>query len=95
MPPDITAGEAFDLIRERFAENEAAATAHRRAERKRRRDSASPNGRPDEREQARRSWRFGAGQTADQELAEIARARRLGLEREYVAAQDAGRRSRR
>ena len=76
----ITAGEASELIERRFASNPKAARAHHKAERKRRQlDQRLLN--------PAANWRFGDKQTAEQEQAEIKKARRDGLEPVYLELQ--------
>lgn len=78
--PNITAGEASELIQARLRANPKARRAHERAERKRRRlhqRLVNPAA----------NWRFGDKQTPEQEQAEIRRARRDGLEDVYMQLQ--------
>jgi hypothetical protein len=78
--PNLTAGEASELIEQRIKPNPKAARAHARAQRKRRkldRKLLNPAA----------SWRFGDKQIPEQEEAEIKQARRDGLEAAYVELQ--------
>ena len=88
FPAEITRGEASTAIAQRFADDDRAARAHRRAERARKRDRS--NGTESDRLRraaARRDWRFGVGQHWREHLAEIRDAQRAGLEVEYLEAQ--------
>lgn len=79
-PAELSRGEASDLIDARRREDPAAARRLDRSERRRRRiDAQLVN--------PAASWRFGDKQTAEQEAAEIRRARSSGLESVYCELQ--------
>jgi hypothetical protein len=92
FPENITKGEASDVISAHIAADPSAARWRRRGVRKRPAPATTPDRTPSQREstddtaKVMRSWRFGRGQSHEQELGEIRRAARLGLSETYAAA---------
>lgn len=88
--PSITRGEASDVISVRFKEKPEADRAHRRSRarrRSRRHRPAATEGGGAARDSDPHGWRFGVGQSAEEEQAEIRRAMKSGLTEQYMALQ--------